>query len=232
MDPITVLIAETHAPFRQRLCRSLARQAGIQVVGEAADGRQVLRGVETLHPDVLLLDMQLVQVGEMEEFAHLRARSPTTKILILADVFEEEAIARAVLHGAQGHLLKTVRPAELIKAIRATQSGELWVSRKLLTRLLENLRQKPNDLRASLSAMRERLTEREQEIVIWVVQGMTNNEIAVQLGISATTVKKHLQNVFRKLQVRRRSQLLRVCFPAPLAPPPLSHASLQPDRCL
>jgi RNA polymerase sigma factor (sigma-70 family) len=219
MDSITVVIADAHALFRQRLGRFLAQQENIQVAGEAADGLQVLSRVEALRPDILLLDVQMPKMGGLEGLANIRARSPRTKILILADVLVEEFIARALQHGAQGCLLKTARPTELVRAICTTHNGELWVPRKLLTRLLESLRQRMEELQRPLSAMREALTDREQEVVIWAVRGMTNKEIATHLGISAKTVKTHLQNAFRKLKVSRRGQLLRLPFPALLAPP-------------
>jgi RNA polymerase sigma factor (sigma-70 family) len=230
MDSITVVIAEAHALFRQGLGRLLAQQEDIQVVGEAADGLQVLSRVAALRPDILLLDVRIPKMGGLEVLANIRARSPRTKILILADFVTEEFIARALQHGAQGCLLKTARPMELVRAICTTRSGELWVPRKLLTRLLENLRQRIDELQGSLSAMREALSDREQEVVLWAMQGMTNKEIAAQLGISAKTVKTHLQNVFRKLKVSRRVQLLRVPLPAPLAPPVSSDEPLGPQR--
>jgi DNA-binding NarL/FixJ family response regulator len=227
MDSITVVIADAHALFRRGLGKFLTQQDDIQLVGEAADGLQLLSRVEALQPDVLLLDVRMPKMGGLEVLASIRARSPRTRILILADFFAEEFIARALRHGAHGCLLKTARPAELVRAICTTHSGELWVPRKLLTRLLENLRQRMDELQGSLSAMREVLTDREQEVVIWAVRGMTNKEIATQLGISAKTVKTHLQNAFRKLKVSRRGQLLRVPIPAALTLPASSHSPLQ-----
>jgi len=229
MDSITVVIADAHAFFRKGLGWILVQQEDIQVVGEAADGLQVLSRVAALRPDILLLDVRIPKMGGFEVLANIRARSPRTKILILADFVTEEFIARALQHGAQGCLLKTARPMELVKAICTTHSGELWAPRKLLTRLLENLRQRMDALQGSLSAMREALTDREQEVVLWAARGMTNKEIATQLGISAKTVKTHLQNAFRKLQVSRRVQLLRVPLPAPLAPPVSSDGPLGPQ---
>ncbi len=227
MDSITVVIAEAHALFRQGLGRLLAQQEDIQVIGEAADGLQVLSRAETLQPDILLLDVRIPKIGGLEVLANIRARSPRTKILILADFVTEEFIARALQHGAQGCLLKTARPAELVRAICTTHSGELWVPRKLLTQLLEHWRQRTDELQGPLSALREALSDREQEVVIWVVQGLTNKEIATRLGISAKTVKSHLQNIFRKLQVSRRGQLLRASLPAPPALPAALHGPLQ-----
>jgi DNA-binding NarL/FixJ family response regulator len=206
MEPITVLIADAHALLRQRLIRSLA-QEDIRVVGEAADGRQVLSGVEVLHPHILLLDVRMSKLGGLAGLPKIRAKSPGTKTLFLADFFEEEFIARALQRGAQGCLLKTAPAMELVMAVRTTHTGELWAPRQLLSRVVENFRQRIDELQGPLSRMWEVLTDREQEVVAWAVQGMTNKEIAAQLGVSAKTVKTHLQNVFRKLKVSRRVQL-------------------------
>jgi RNA polymerase sigma factor (sigma-70 family) len=207
MDPITVLIADAHAPFRQQLSRLLAEQVDVQVVSAATDGCQVLRRMAALHPHILLLDVRMPKMGGLEVLAKIRCQSPSTKILILSDRFEEEFIAAALQHGVQGCLLKTAPPTELVKAVRAIHAGELWAQRKLLAQVVERLRVRVEELQGSASQLREVLSEREQEVAVLTVRGMTNKEIAVQLGISAKTVKTHLQNVFRKLKVRRRVQL-------------------------
>ena len=206
MDLITVFIADVHALLRQRLSRSLA-QEDIRVVGEAADGRQVLSGVEVLHPDILLLDARMSKLGGLAGLPKIRAKNPGTKTLFLDDFFEEEFIVGALQRGAQGCLLKTAPPTELVKAVRTAYAGEFWVPRRLLTQVVENLRHRVDELQGSAWKLRDILGKREQEVVIWAVQGMTNKEIAAQLGISPKTVKTHLQNVFRKLNVRRRVQL-------------------------
>jgi DNA-binding NarL/FixJ family response regulator len=165
---------------------------------------------------------QSPSTGDAEE-PIIWAKSPRTSILILAEFFEEEFIARALQHSVHGCVLKTAPPMELVKAIRISHAGELWAPRKLLTQVVETLRQRMDELQGSLSELREVLTDREQEVVLWAVQGLTNNAIATQLGISAKTVKTHLQNAFRKLKVSRRGQLLRFPLsspPAPLASPP------------
>jgi DNA-binding NarL/FixJ family response regulator len=207
MDPITVFIAEAYHLLRQGLNELLARQEDLQVVGEAADGLQMLSGVEALQPDILLLDMQMPRMSGLAVLPRIHARSPRTKILILADFFEEEFIARALQDGARGYMLKTALPTELVKAIRSTHVGELWAQRKLLARVVENLRRRADELQGFPSELWEVLTEREREVSIRAAQGMTNKEIATQLGISAKTVKSHLEKVFRKLNVRRRTQL-------------------------
>ncbi len=207
MDLIRVLISDAHAVLRERLSRFLAQQKDIQVVGEAMDGRQMLDRVAALQPHILLLDLQMPKMDGLEVLPKIRVKSPGTKFLILADYFEEDFIARALQVGVHGCVLKTAPPTELAKVIRTTHAGEFWVQRRLLARVVENLRHRVDELQGCPSELRDVLSNREQEVVIWAVQGMTNKEIAAQLGISAKTVKTHLQNVFRKLNVRRRVQL-------------------------
>ena len=206
MHLITVLIADAHALLRRRLNRFLAQQQDMQVVGEAMGGR-LLNRVETLQPHILMLDMRTPKMDELKVLPRIHAKSPRTKILLLAEYFEEDFIARALQDGVHGCILTTASPTELVKVIRAIYAGEFWVQRKLLTRVVKNLRQRVDELEGSPSELRDVLSDREREVVIWVIQGMTNKEVAVQLGISAKTVKTHLQHVFRKMNVRRRVQL-------------------------
>jgi DNA-binding NarL/FixJ family response regulator len=207
MDLITVFIAGAHIVRRKGVNTFLAQQNDIQVVGAAADGRQLLPRVEALQPHVLLLGVRLPKIDRLAVLPKIRAKSPRTKILILADFCDEEFMARALQHGIQGYLLNAAPPTELVKAIRRTHAGELWAPRRLLTRVVEDLRHRVDELQGSSSALGEALTPREHEVVLWAVQGMTNKEIGAQLCISAKTVKTHLERVFRKLNLRSRVQL-------------------------
>jgi DNA-binding NarL/FixJ family response regulator len=209
MPPITMLIAVEPALLRVGIRLFLAEQEDLQVVGEAADGPQVLRLVETLHPDILLLDLQLPEGSGLALLPQLQARSPRTYILLLGGGLDDALIAEALQQGAKGYVPKTVTPDELIKAIRKTYAGELWVRRVLLTQVVEHLRHQVRTQQGPLVVGRETLTAREQEIVRGVRQGLTNKQIATQLGISEKTVKTYLSAIFRKLRVRRRVQLLR-----------------------
>jgi two-component system, NarL family, response regulator YdfI len=164
---------------------------------------------EALQPDILLLDVQLPKAGGLEILPNIRAKSPRTNVLILSGVLEDAFVAEALQQGAMGCLLKTATHADLVKAIRTTHAGELWAQRKVLTQVLERMRQKIKELQGPPLEWRETLTDREYEIVKWVIQGVMNKEIALQLGISEKTVKAHLRNIFRKLKVSRRAQLFR-----------------------
>ena len=208
MNQITVLIADDHALFREGLHMLLEREEDLQVVGEATDGKQALSMTEALQPDILLLDIRMPEINGLEALPKIRAKSPGTKVLILSGYPEDDFIVEALQLGAKGYLSKTLTRADIVKAIRATHAGELWAERKLLAQTLESLLQKVNSLHEPPTETREALTDREREVVKWVIQGMTNKEIAAQLGISDKTVKSHLSNIFGKLKVSRRLELL------------------------
>lgn len=207
MSRITVLIADDHALFREGLHLLLAKEKGIQVVGKAMDGKQALIMTEALQPDILLLSVQLPAVNGLDALPRIRAKSPGTKVLILSGYPpEDDFVVEALQRGAKGCLSKTLTRADIVKAIRVTHAGELWAERKVLTQTLESLLQKGNY--SSSQETHETLTDREREIIKWVIEGMTNKEIAAQLGISDHTVKTHVRNIFGKLKVNRRLQLL------------------------
>ena len=209
MNQITVLIADDHALFREALHLLLAQEGDIQVVGEATDGQQALIMTEAFQPDILLLDVRMPGVNGLDALPRIRAKSPGTKVLMLSGYPEDDFIVEALQLGAKGYLSKSLTRADLVKAIRATHAGELWAERKMLMQTLKSLLQKVNNLHVSPSPETgEALTDREHEIVKWVIQGMTNKEIAAQLGISDKTVKTHLSNIFGKLKVSRRIQLV------------------------
>lgn len=207
MGRITVLIAEDHAIFRKGLRMLLAQEEDIQVVGEAADDLQAINATEALQPDILLLDAQLPGLGNLEALPQIRKKSPGTKVLILSGSSEEAFMGKALQLGAKGYLSKSLMPKDLVRAIRATYAGEIWAERKILTEVLESLRQEMQEMNLPLPATQKVLTNREQEIVESAIQGRTNKEIAALLGISDTTVKTHLSNIFGKLKIGRRLQL-------------------------
>jgi DNA-binding NarL/FixJ family response regulator len=207
--PLTVLIAVEHALFREGIRVFLAEQADVEVIGEAADGVQMLRLMEALRPDVLMLDIQMPAVGGLEILAIVQGLSPRTKVLLLSARLEDDFISEALQQGAHGYLPKTATHRELLRAIRALAAGELWAPRTLLTLVVERLRQRALARQDLPPALRQPLTTREHEVVQGVRQGLTNREIATRLGISEKTVKTHLSSVFRKLYIRRRVDLLR-----------------------
>lgn len=207
MSPISVMIADDHALLREGLAMLLAQEHDIEVIGEAADGLQAIGMAEALQPDILLLDVQLPGLGGLEALPQIRKKSPLTHVLILFGSCEDEFMSNALRLGARGLLSTSLSHKDIIRAIRAAHAGELWAERKLMAEVLESLRQKVQEVDQPLSEMQASLTDREQEIVKWVIHGMTNKAIAAQLGISDKTVKAHLSNIFSKLKISRRLQL-------------------------
>ena len=208
MNQIRVLIADDHDLFREGLRMLLAQDRGIMVVGEATDGFKALSLTESLQPDILLLDVRMPELGGLEVLPKIRATCPMTKVLILSGFPEDEFIASALELGAKGFLLKTLTHKDLLKAIHATYAGELWAERKVLAAVFETMLYRLKGPSLRRPDPRQPLTEREQEIVEHVIQGMTNKEVATQLGISDATVKTHMTNIFSKLKISRRLQLL------------------------
>lgn len=208
VNRITVLIADDHALFREGLAIFFAQQDDIRIVGEAADGHQAVSMAEALQPDILLLDIRMPGLGGIEALPQIHERSPGTKVLVVSGYSDDELIIKALQLGAKGYLPKSLSHKDLLKAIRATYAGEVWAKRRVLTEALESLRQKLQEMTPPLKDVQGTLTDREQEVVKWVIQGMTNKEIAARLGISDKTVKTHLSNIFSKLKISRRLQLV------------------------
>ncbi len=207
MRPTSVLIADDQTLFREGLRLLLANDPAIAVVGEAADSLQAVRLVEALQPDILLLTINMAGPSTLEAIALIRQKSAVTQVLVLSRLPEDALIEQALQVGAKGYLSTALGYKDLIKAIQAIHAGEIWAERKVLAEVLEHLRQKTVATTAPLSERHEALTDREQEIVRWAIQGMTNKEIAARLGISDKTVKSHLGKIFGKLQISRRLQL-------------------------
>jgi len=219
MSKITVGIADDNALFREGLAMVLARQEDLQVVGTAADAPQAIALAETAKPDILLLDVGMPGLSGLDALPKIRGKSPHTKVLILSGLSGQEMVARALMYGARGWLTKTGTPEDLLRAIRAVHAEEIWASRRVLTEALEGLLEKGSGWGSVATELLESLTDREREVIRWTANGMTNKEIANQLGISDHTVKTHLSHIFGKLKVGRRI-LLHAYLPHPPANAP------------
>ena len=207
-DSIRVVIAEEHGVLREGLRRALNQVEGITIVGEAANADQTIEVVSQLQPDVLLLDLAITRYDGFEVIGLLIRTSPKTKPLILTTSPDHDLTLKRLQAGAKGYLSKDANISELIKAIQALTHGELWVERKMFAQILEQkaFADDGNGRNRRADREQEQLTLREQEIMNLLSAGKTNKEIARTLTISEKTVKSHLNNIFRKLHVRRRLQ--------------------------
>jgi two-component system, NarL family, response regulator LiaR len=198
-DSIRVLIVDDHAVVREGLRTFLELQDGIEVAGEAADGRQAIEEAERVSPDVVLMDLVMPTLDGVEAMRELRARVPGARVVVLTSFLDDERLLPAMRAGAAGYLLKNVEPRELARAIRLADAGEAMidpaVAARLVEALVENRREEEPDL-----------TAREQEVLELIGRGFANKRIAQELGIAEKTVKTHVSHVLAKLGVADRTQ--------------------------
>jgi DNA-binding NarL/FixJ family response regulator len=200
IDPIRVLLADDHAIVRAGIRQFLERAGDIQVVAEADDGEMAISLIKQRQPDVAVLDIQMPKSSGIEVTRWVRANKPQVGVLILT-AFDDDPYVLAVLQaGANGYVLKTASPADLIRAVRDVNDGKSVLDVNVTQRLLSQLTH-PKETSAY-----EALTSREMEVLELVAKGFTNKAIGVQLGISDRTVQGHLAHIFDKLQAGSRTE--------------------------
>jgi two-component system, NarL family, nitrate/nitrite response regulator NarL len=202
---IRILIADDHSIFRDGVRKLLEAEGGFTVIGEATTGIEALDLVNELRPDVLLLDISMPRLTGLEVLRRLpKQSSPMHTILLTASV-EKSEIIEALLLGAHGVVPKQSASRMLFKSIRTVMAGEFWVSRDMVSDLVETLRGPSNAGLAGSKTMG--LTRRELEVIAAVVEGQVNKDIAQTFHISEYTVKHHLTRIFDKLGVSNRVEL-------------------------
>ena len=204
LDELRVLLVDDHDLFRTGLL-NLLRENGVQVVGEAENGRAALRLVRDLAPDVVVMDLNMPGMSGVEATRQIASIAPLTRVLVLTISEDDGDVMAAVLAGACGYLLKDSSVQQLVAGIRAASDGESLISPQIAAKVLQALRAKsagtegPTRLRAELS-------ERELDVLKLIANGTENAEIARALHISPKTVKNHISNILMKLQIDNRIQ--------------------------
>ena len=197
MADIRVLIADDHPIVCKGIRNLLDPAVGIKVVGEASSGAQTLQMIEDLKPDVVLLDMELPDMNGVEVLKKILESGYMGKILGLSSYDDREYISQLLALGASGYLIKDEVPDTIVEAVRGVARGEKgWVSRRVAAKLSQMLQDEETGSK--------NLTSREMDVLHLVVDGKTNAEIAISLGISAKTVEKHLDSIYRKMGVASR----------------------------
>ena len=203
----SVFVVEDHAIFREGLRMFLASTDDVRVVGEAALAGDAAAGLEACAPDIVLLDLALPDEDGLSALPRLREAAPGARFVIMSGVRDRSRQKEALVGGAEGYLTKDQPPDLMLKAIRRVHAGELWYDRALLQSTLheavEAVRRADPD-RARIGS----LTPREREIAALVGEGLRNDEIAHRLAICEKTVRNHLGDIFEKLSVHGRLELL------------------------
>ena len=211
-DPIRVLVVDDHAVVREGLRAFLELQEGIEVVGEAEDGRQALDEATRLRPDVILMDLVMPRVDGVSAMRSLRETAPEARVIVLTSFLDDDKLLPALRAGAAGYLLKNAQPQELVRAVRAAHAGETLLDPVVAARLVETL------AAAGVEEPLDRLTPREREVLILVGRGFPNKLIARELELSEKTVKTHVGHVLAKLGVTDRTQAAVLAVRAGLVP--------------
>lgn len=201
MEKIRVMIADDHSLIREGLKQLLEFDGSIEVVGEVSNGVECLERMNEYNPEVLLLDINMPEKNGIEVLKQMKADDSKIKVLILTVHNEMDYLMKAIDIGVDGYILKDSESTELKKAIKAVRDGENYIQPSLIPALNSQLLNRDTD-KDKISS----LTNRELEVLVQVANGMFNKEIATNLNISERTVKNHISNIFKKIDVSDRTQ--------------------------
>lgn len=198
---IRVMLADDHVLMREGIKQLLEFDGSIEIIAEASDGEECLKLLKSCKPQVLLLDINMPKMNGIEVLEEIKRQEIDVRVLILTVHNEVEYLLKAVDIGVDGYILKESESAELKRAIEFVVSGESYIQPKLIPVLNSRLLSRDKD-KDKIDA----LTQREMEVLIQVANGMINKEIANSLHISERTVKNHISNIFKKIEVSDRTQ--------------------------
>lgn len=208
---INIVIADDHMLLRQGIKNVLELEPDMRVVGEASDGEETMVMAQEKKPDIILLDMNMPKLNGLEVTKLLMLSPSRSKVIVLTINDDENYVLELIKAGASGYLLKDIESGMLVRAIRTVYGGEPFIYPELAKRLFGELGEQSDDVQNECdklqpSCKQQKLTFREIDVVELVCQGMSNQQIAQKLFLSEKTVKNHLTNIFRKLNVNDRTQ--------------------------
>jgi two-component system nitrate/nitrite response regulator NarL len=204
--PVRIVVADDHQIFREGLIKLLDSRPGFRVIGAANDGDEALPLVQSLQPNLLLLDLAMPRMGGLAALRELKDMGLQVRIVVLTAAAERSDIVTAVQLGAQAVVLKESATDVLYKCITAVMNGQYWLGRKPVADLTTVLRQ-ISAADAPPSRKNFGLTQREREVIGAILDGLSNNQMAAKFSISEKTVKHHMTNIFDKVGVSNRLEL-------------------------
>ena len=204
-EKIRVLLVDDHTLFRSGIKSLLQRTDDFEVVGEAGDGLEGIKRVRSLKPAVALLDLHMPGISGLEAVKVISEEMPDVNVLMLTVSEDAQDLMEALRAGACGYLLKNIETDTLVDAIRKAAQGESVVSQQMTAKLIQGVRNPPRVESAAVE--RDRFSPRERDILASLAQGESNKEIARRLDLAESTVKIHVQNIFKKLNMSSRVQV-------------------------
>jgi DNA-binding NarL/FixJ family response regulator len=211
---IRILLVDDEQLVRAGLRLILDAEPGLEVVGEAGDGREGVELTRRLDPDVVLMDIQMPGVNGLEATREIVAlgREDSSRVLILTTFDLDEYVYEALKAGASGFLLKRTPAEDLVAGIRVVAEGDALLAPSVTQRLIENFRNRPDAAPSRDASELDDLTDREREVLVLVARGMTNGDIAAHLFLSEGTVKTHVKRIFAKLGLHDRTQAVILAY--------------------
>ena len=199
--PIRVVLADDHVLVRQSL-KSLLEREGFRVVGEASDGQETIRCVESLQPDIAVMDISMPTLNGVDAARELRRCSPKTKSILLTQHDEDQYVSEAMAAGVKGYVLKNQAASDLVQAIKQVSNGHVYLSPGVSGAVLEAYRSKSGKPADSLTA-------RERQVLQLIAEGKSTKDVASLLGISVKTAESHRSRLMQKLDIHETASLVR-----------------------
>lgn len=206
MSKAKILVVDDHALFRKGIISLLSQIEELEIIGEASNGEEGVLKAKELKPDIVLMDVEMPEMDGVEAVKHIKKALPECKVVMLTISDEDDVLFKSIRNGAQGYLLKSIDPDDMIREIRGLLKGEAALSKAIASKILKefsNISRKGKEI----NLQKYNLSEREKEVLSLVAEGLTNKEIAASLDITENTVKNHLCNIMEKLHLQNRVQL-------------------------
>jgi DNA-binding NarL/FixJ family response regulator len=206
---IRVVLVDDHTILREGVRSLLDEESDIVVVGEADDGLEALEVVETLAPDVVIMDMVMPRMNGLEATREIKQRRPEVRVLILSMYDDDEYVQQIIQAGASGYVLKRVAAGELVHAIREVHKGSSFLQPTIAAKLIEDYVRRVRGETATEARGADPLTDRERQVLKLIAEGHTNQRIAELLHLSKKTVESHRANIMRKLDLHDVTELVK-----------------------
>ncbi len=209
MSTISLILADDHVMVRSALRMLLEAQPDMEIVGEAENGREAVALVQSLQPDVVLMDVQMPEMNGIEATRAITKAGGKTAVLALTMYEDEQYFFEMLKAGAAGYIPKRAAPDDLVVAIRTVSKGDTFLFPSLAAQLVKDYVNKDTPIADGRQRSADVLTKRERQVLILIADGLTNATIAQKLGISAKTVARHRENMMQKLDIHSRIELVK-----------------------